>query len=181
MKLLNSSCKGYFKSYDTPPQAIVLDIDGTDDETHGAQQLSLFNGYYDNKYCYMPLLIFEGQTGKLITSILCPVKRPILDSLLLSRSQSAWIQDKAWFYFTGFLPGERYVCNYGSKYGTFNLTICLWDEHTIFCNIQGVLCSFTPKTPGDQTKMNSIDNTKNSFFIQSIIYRLFRILIITYM
>jgi len=65
----------FVASYDTPPEAIVLDIDDTDDETHGAQQLSLFNGYYD-EYCYMPLFIFEGQTGKLITSILRPGKRP---------------------------------------------------------------------------------------------------------
>ena len=65
----------FVASYDKPPKAIVLDIDDTDDETHGAQQLSLFNGYYD-EYCYMPLFIFEGQTGKLITSILRPGKRP---------------------------------------------------------------------------------------------------------
>jgi len=65
----------FIASYDTPPPAIVLDIDDTDDETHGAQQLSLFNAYY-HEYCYMPLFIFEGQTGKLITSILRPGKRP---------------------------------------------------------------------------------------------------------
>lgn len=62
-------------SYDTPPEAVILDIDDTDDPTHGAQQLSLFNGYHD-EYCYMPLFIFEGQSGKLITSILRPGKRP---------------------------------------------------------------------------------------------------------
>jgi len=65
----------FIASYDVPPSAIVLDIDDTDDETHGAQQLSLFNEYY-HEYCYMPLFIFEGQTGKLITSILRPGKRP---------------------------------------------------------------------------------------------------------
>ena len=65
----------FVASYDTPPRGIVLDIDDTDDETHGAQQLSLFNGYYD-EYCYMLLFIFEGQTGNLVTSILRPGKRP---------------------------------------------------------------------------------------------------------
>jgi hypothetical protein len=65
----------FIASYDTPPQGIVLDIDDTDDETHGAQQMSLFNGYHD-EYCYMPLFIFEGQTGNLVTSILRPGKRP---------------------------------------------------------------------------------------------------------
>ena len=50
-------------------------IDDTADEVHGAQQQSLFNGYYDH-YCYLPLHIYEGQSGKLITSILRPGRRP---------------------------------------------------------------------------------------------------------
>ena len=36
---------------------ITIDLDPTDDPTHGAQQYSLFNGYYDN-WCYLPLLAF---------------------------------------------------------------------------------------------------------------------------
>lgn len=67
--------KLFIASYKTAPEGIILDIDDTDDPTHGAQQLSLFNGYYD-EYCYQPLFIFEGQSGKLITSILRPGKRP---------------------------------------------------------------------------------------------------------
>ena len=35
----------------------LIDLDPTDDPTHGAQQYSLFNGYYDN-WCYLPLLAF---------------------------------------------------------------------------------------------------------------------------
>lgn len=65
----------FISSYAAKPDAIILDIDDTDDPTHGAQQLSLFNGYHD-EYCYMPLFIFEGVSGKLITSILRPGKRP---------------------------------------------------------------------------------------------------------
>ena len=65
----------FIASYKAPPEGIILDIDDTDDPTHGAQQLSLFNGYYD-EYCYQPLFIFEGISGKLITSILRPGKRP---------------------------------------------------------------------------------------------------------
>jgi len=67
--------KLFIASYKTRPEGIILDIDDTDDPTHGAQQLSLFNGYYD-EYCFQPLFIFEGQSGKLITSILRPGKRP---------------------------------------------------------------------------------------------------------
>jgi len=65
----------FIASYEKPPKAILLDIDDTDDPTHGAQQMSLFNAYYDEK-CYQPLHIYEGQTGKLITTILRPGRRP---------------------------------------------------------------------------------------------------------
>jgi len=30
-----------------PPRRLVLDVDATDDETHGHQQLAFFHGYYD--------------------------------------------------------------------------------------------------------------------------------------
>ena len=65
----------FLDSYHKPPQSIVLDIDDTDDPTHGSQQLTLFNAYHDC-YCYMPLHIYEGKSGKLITTILRPGKRP---------------------------------------------------------------------------------------------------------
>lgn len=65
----------FIDSYDQPPKGIVLDLDDTDDPTHGSQQLSLFNAYHDC-YCYMPLHIYEGSSGRLITTILRPGKRP---------------------------------------------------------------------------------------------------------
>ncbi|MCY4122288.1 MAG: transposase [Acidobacteria bacterium] len=36
---------------------ITIDLNPTDDPTHGAQQSTLFNRYYDN-WCYLPLLAF---------------------------------------------------------------------------------------------------------------------------
>lgn len=36
---------------------LTLDLDITDDATHGAQQLSCFNGFYDTG-CYLPMLAF---------------------------------------------------------------------------------------------------------------------------
>ena len=39
-----------------PPQRILLDLDATDDETHGQQQLAGFHGYYD-EHCYLPLVV----------------------------------------------------------------------------------------------------------------------------
>lgn len=65
----------FIESYRTPPVAIVLDIDDTEDTTHGHQQLALFNAFYD-EYCYLPIHIYEGKSGKLVTTVLRPGKRP---------------------------------------------------------------------------------------------------------
>ncbi len=65
----------FIASYAQPPAAIILDIDDTQDTVYGTQQLSLFNGYL-GAYCYQPLHIYEGQTGKLITTVLRPGVRP---------------------------------------------------------------------------------------------------------
>jgi hypothetical protein len=65
----------FVASYDQAPKHLLLDIDDTENEVHGAQQQSLFNGYYDS-YCYLPLHLYEGQSGKLITTILRPGRRP---------------------------------------------------------------------------------------------------------
>jgi len=40
------------------PAAVTLDLDATDDPTHGHQQLSLFHGYY-RQHQYLPLVISE--------------------------------------------------------------------------------------------------------------------------
>ena len=34
---------------------ITIDLDATEDQTHGAQQLTFFNGVYDH-WCYLPLV-----------------------------------------------------------------------------------------------------------------------------
>ena len=36
-------------------RVITIDLDATDDPTHGQQELAFFNGYYDT-WCYLPLL-----------------------------------------------------------------------------------------------------------------------------
>ncbi|WP_163517028.1 IS1380 family transposase [Gelidibacter japonicus] len=64
----------FVSSYQKPPKAIVLDCDDTNAQTYGDQQLSLFNTYYGG-YCFMPLHIYEGFSGRLITSILKPGRR----------------------------------------------------------------------------------------------------------
>ena len=56
---------------DGAPDRIVLDLDGTDDPAHGAQEGVSYHGYY-RQHMYHPLLVFDGQTGHLITAILRP-------------------------------------------------------------------------------------------------------------
>jgi hypothetical protein len=51
------------------PKRIILDLDGTDDPTYGDQQLTFFHGYYD-QYMYHPLVIYDADTGALITAAL---------------------------------------------------------------------------------------------------------------
>ena len=65
----------FIDSYKKPPEGIILDIDDTDDLTHGRQQLSLFNTYHGG-YCYMPIHLYEGKSGKLIATVLRPGRRP---------------------------------------------------------------------------------------------------------
>jgi hypothetical protein len=50
---------------------ILLDIDSTDDPTHGQQQMSFFNGAY-GQHMYHPMLIFERHTGCLLAARLRP-------------------------------------------------------------------------------------------------------------
>jgi hypothetical protein len=56
---------------DGVPTRIVLDLDSTADPTHGAQEGSAYHGYY-RQHMYHPLLVFDGDTGQLITAILRP-------------------------------------------------------------------------------------------------------------
>lgn len=85
----------FIGSYEKPPKVIVLDVDDTDDYVHGHQQLALFNGYFDH-HCFMPLHIYEGLSGKLITTILRPGKRATgkgylaILKRLIKRLKAAW-------------------------------------------------------------------------------------------
>jgi hypothetical protein len=64
----------YISSFEKAPKKIIIDGDDTNANTYGAQQLTLFNAYY-NEYCYMPMLLFDGLTGKLMIPLLRPGRR----------------------------------------------------------------------------------------------------------
>ena len=56
---------------DGAPTRLVLDLDGTDDPTHGEQEGTAYHGYY-RQHMYHPLLVFDGTTGQLVAAILRP-------------------------------------------------------------------------------------------------------------
>jgi hypothetical protein len=58
----------FIASYNQPPQLIVLDVDDTEDPAHGAQEQARYDGYYGG-YCFLPLHLYEGLSGRLITTI----------------------------------------------------------------------------------------------------------------
>ena len=62
-------------SFEQVPRRIVLDIDDTEDRVHGQQQLSLFHAHYDSR-CFLPIHIYEADSGKPVAVILRPGKTP---------------------------------------------------------------------------------------------------------
>src|SRR5438105_7540211 len=59
----------FIASYNSPPEVIVLDVDDTEDRAHGAQEQIRYDGYYGG-YCFLPCHLYEGLSGRLITTIL---------------------------------------------------------------------------------------------------------------
>jgi DDE family transposase len=53
------------------PARLVLDLDSTDDPTHGQQEGTAYHAHY-RQHMYHPLLLFDGETGQLITAVVRP-------------------------------------------------------------------------------------------------------------
>jgi hypothetical protein len=53
------------------PCRLLLDPDGTADPAHGDQEGVRYHGYY-RQHMYHPLLVFDGDTGQLVTAVLRP-------------------------------------------------------------------------------------------------------------
>jgi hypothetical protein len=54
---------------------VTIDLDPTDDPTHGAQQLSFFNGHYDT-WCYLPVMGFVSFNDEAEQYLCVAVLRP---------------------------------------------------------------------------------------------------------
>ena len=74
-RLAKAFVDAFIAGYVSPPALIVLEMDHSEDATHGQQELAFYNAHY-RSYCYLPLFIFEGLSGKLVTAVLRPGKRP---------------------------------------------------------------------------------------------------------
>jgi hypothetical protein len=63
LKVLNDYLPDLFiRTRTQAPTEIILDVDATDDPTHGAQALSGYHGYF-RQHQYFPLHVYEGHTG----------------------------------------------------------------------------------------------------------------------
>jgi hypothetical protein len=93
----------FIASYDSPPKVIGLDVDDTEDRAHGEQEHIRYDGYYGG-YCFLPFHLYEGLSGRLITTIfkakrfsgaqmLAVLKR------VVKRLRHAW--PNPWFIFRG--------------------------------------------------------------------------------
>jgi hypothetical protein len=55
-------------SYEHAPKLMVLDFDDTEDPAHGQQEQVRYDGH-DGGYCFLPLHVYEGLSGRLITTV----------------------------------------------------------------------------------------------------------------
>jgi hypothetical protein len=84
---------------DGAPQRVLLDFDSTADPTHGDQEGSYYHGYYE-QHIYHPLVVFDGESGHLITALLRAGNTHSSDSCvallkrIVERLRSRWPQAK---------------------------------------------------------------------------------------
>ena len=124
-RLARAFVDAFIASYAAPPSVIVLDMDHSEDRTHGQQELAFYNHYYGS-HCYLPLFLFEGLSGKLITAVLRPGKRPTgrenaaIIGRVLRRLRQVW-------------PDTHIVLRGDGHFSNPELmALCEGDEHTDF-------------------------------------------------
>ncbi|MFO7948050.1 MAG: IS1380 family transposase [Armatimonadota bacterium] len=64
----------FVSGHDEAPNQVIINIDATDDPSHGQQQLAGFHGYYD-EHCYLPLIVTAGaddRPDELLAAVLRP-------------------------------------------------------------------------------------------------------------
>jgi hypothetical protein len=101
----------FIRSYDQEPPVIILDADDTNSTTYGGQQLSVFNDYYGD-YCLMPLHIYEGHSGKLITTILKPGSRSKSVNVFGILRRIVQRLRRVWKHTTIIIRGDSHFCSH---------------------------------------------------------------------
>ena len=115
----------FVASYATAPELIVLDMDHSEDATHGQQQLSFYNHHY-RSHCYLPLFLFEGISGKFITAVLRPGKRP-------KGAENAMILKRVLKHLRAAWPETRIILRGDGHFANPELMqLALEDPHTDF-------------------------------------------------
>ena len=96
LKILNDYLPELFiRTRRTRPACVILDIDASDDPTHGQQVLSFYHGHYE-QHQYFPLYVFDGTTGFPLAAWLRPGTVPAscgaLDTLktIIDHLRRAW-------------------------------------------------------------------------------------------
>jgi hypothetical protein len=140
----------FISSYKKAPKGIILDLDDTPDPTHGNQQLSFFNAYHGS-YCFMPLHIYEGKSGKLITTILRTGKRPSGKEIVMIIKRIVHMIKKAW-------PKTGIVVRADSHYGC--------PEVYDYCDVHNLkfVLGLTGRAPMIKKAQKTIDKAKELYF-----------------
>ena len=73
--LASSVIERHAKRLGNRARLVTLDLDPTDDPTHGAQQMSFFNGHYDS-WCYLPVMGFVSFNDEAEQYLCAVVLRP---------------------------------------------------------------------------------------------------------
>lgn len=73
-RVLFDLCYGWLERYVESlagRRHVTIDVDATDDPTHGRQQMSMFHGFY-GRFIYSELFFHDGDTGQIIVPVLRP-------------------------------------------------------------------------------------------------------------
>ena len=101
----------FVQSYgDKEPSVIILDCDDTNHNAHGEQLQIAYNHYY-GEYCFMPLHIYEGISGKLITSLLKPGRRSKGVCVFAILKRVIEFLRKSWKHTHILIRGDSHFCS----------------------------------------------------------------------
>lgn len=118
-RLARGLLDAYVASHPVRPKELVLDLDLTDDPTHGQQELSFFHGFYD-AHVYLPLLVFDG-AGALITAVLLPGRNPGAAPAVAVLKRLVHTLRERW-------PGLRLIVRADAGFASPVLYQCIADE-----------------------------------------------------